>query len=136
MKFRIAMAIAFVFLFAQTVGVAFAQETASAAKKPAKSTSAKVRVFTGCLQKGDEAGEFNFVAKDGSTWEVESKTLKLDEHVGHTVKITGRVSNPQLHAMKEGVKEGAEKVGVTKEAKEHGHLTVTKLTHISDTCKQ
>ncbi len=135
MKLRLAMAIAVMFVFASTAGLAVAQEAAETANKPAKTSSSKARTLTGCLQKGDEAGEFHLLAKNGATWELKSTTVKLDEHVGHTVKITGTLANPKMHAMKEGVKEGAEKVGVTKEAKESGSLKVTKLTHVSDTCK-
>ena len=37
--------------------------------------SAEVRNVTGCLAKGDSAGEFKVTASDGSTWEVKSKTV-------------------------------------------------------------
>ena len=33
------------------------------------------------------------LAKGGGTWEIKSDSVKLDEHVGHTVKIVGVVSN-------------------------------------------
>ena len=127
MKLRLAMAIALMFVFAGTAGLAAAQD----AKKPDKD---KVRTLTGCLQKSDDAGEFNFTAKNGSTWELESELVKLADHIGHTVTITGLIKDPKLHALKEDIKEGAEKV-VGKDAKEHGRLNVTKVVHVGNTCK-
>ena len=59
--------------------------------KPKEDKSAEVRNVTGCLAKGDSAGEFKVTANDGSTWEVKSKTVKLSPHVGHTVTVTGEV---------------------------------------------
>ena len=56
-----------------------AQDTASKPK-----SKAEVRTITGCLSKGDSADEFLLTAKDGSTWEVRSSTVKLADHVGHT----------------------------------------------------
>src|SRR5438105_14789410 len=53
--------------------------------KPKNST----KTVTGCLQKGHEAGEFSLTGEDGKTWEVSSKSVKLDEHVGHQVTVTG-----------------------------------------------
>jgi hypothetical protein len=44
---------------------------------------------TGCLQKGDKAGTFKLVTKDGKTYDVTSKKVSLAGHVGHTVTLTG-----------------------------------------------
>ena len=127
MRLRLAMVVALALVFAGAAGIMTAQDK----QKPDKE---KVRTLTGCLLKGDDAGEFNFKAKDGSTWDLDSELVKLDEHVGHTVTITGLIKDPKLHAMKEDVKEGAEKV-VGKDAKEHGRLNVTKVVHVGNTCK-
>ena len=101
-----------------------AQNTA----KPDK--SAEVRNITGCLSKGDSANEFKVTASDGSTWEVKSKTVKLAPHVGHTVTVTGAVWHPDMHGAKEKAKETMDA-----DAKEHGHLNVTKVEMVSDSCK-
>jgi aspartokinase-like uncharacterized kinase len=37
----------------------------------------------------------------GGTWEIKSDSVKLDEHVGHTVKVTGVVSIATAHGVKE-----------------------------------
>ena len=96
--------------------------------KPDK--SADVRSITGCLSKGDDAGEFKVTVNDGSTWEVKSKTVKLSPHVGHTVTVTGEVWQSDMHGAKEKTKDA-----VNPNAKEHGHLNVTKVEMVSDSCK-
>ena len=110
-------------------GQATAQDTT-------KTTHKKTRTLTGCLQKGEDASEYNFTAKSGGTWEITSDSVKLDEHVGHTVKIVGVVSNATAHGMKEDAKEEMKEHGMNKDSKESGHMTVTGLTMVSDTCKK
>jgi hypothetical protein len=92
--------------------------------------SAEVRNVTGCLSKGDSTTEFKVTASDGSSWEVKSKTVKLSPHVGHTVTVTGEVWHPDMHGAKEKAKSA-----VDPDAKEHGHLNVTKVEMVSDSCK-
>ena len=98
----------------------------------------KARTLTGCLQKGDGAHEYALTAKDGSTWELRSDSVKLAPHVGHTVTITGTASraHAKAHEMKEDAKEEMKEHGMAKSAKEHGHLDVTNLTMVSDTCRK
>ena len=116
-----------------TFGVA---SGAASAQDTTKSSHKKTRTLTGCLQKGDDANEYNFTAKDGGAWEIKSDNVKLDEHVGHTVKIVGVVSNATAHGMKEDAKEEMKEHGMDKHATESGHMTVTDLTMVSDTCKK
>lgn len=96
---------------------------------------ADVRDITGCLSKGDSAKEFVLTGNDGSTWEVDSGKVVLAEHVGHTVTATGVVSNATMHNMKEDAKDAAKDSGATKTNDEHGHLTVTQVKMVSDSCK-
>jgi len=91
--------------------------------------------ITGCLSKGESADEFLLAAKDGSTWEVRSSTVKLADHVGHTVSAQGVVSHAKLHNLKEDAKSAATDAGAKKEDTEHGHLKVTSLKMVSDSCK-
>jgi hypothetical protein len=98
---------------------------------PKQDKSAEVRNITGCLSKGDSANEFAITGDDGSKWELKSKTVKLSPHVGHTVTVTGEVWHPDMHGAKEKAKEAMDA-----DAKEHGHLTVTKLEMVSDSCKK
>jgi hypothetical protein len=94
-----------------------------------------VRDVTGCLSKGDSAKEFNLTATDGSTWEVQSDKVPLAEHVGHTVTATGVVSHAKMHNMKEDAKEAAKDSGMKKSDTEHGHMTITDVKMVSESCK-
>jgi ABC-type sugar transport system substrate-binding protein len=128
MKVNVAMALLALLLFAGTVGRAAAQDTPS-------TTHNKTRTLTGCLQKGDDANEYRLTTAKGSTWELKSNGHKLSNHVGHTVTITGVVSNAEMHGAKEDVKAEAKEHGMDKESTEHGHMKVTNLKMVSDSCK-
>jgi hypothetical protein len=126
MKVKMAMAFVALFLFA---GTDSAQETT-------KITHKKTRTMTGCLQKGDDAKEYVLTTAKGGTWELKSDSLNLGDHVGHRVTITGVVPNAKMHGMKEDAKAEAKEHGVDKDSTEHGHLTVTYLKMVSETCQQ
>ena len=96
---------------------------------------ADVRDVTGCLAKGDSAREFMLTGNDGSTWEVRSSRVSLAKHIGHTVTATGVVSNAMMHNMKEDAKEAAKDSGMKKNNSEHGHLKITAVKMVSDSCK-
>jgi hypothetical protein len=98
-------------------------------------SKSKVRDVTGCLAKGDSDKEFVLTATDGSTWEVRSDKVPLAEHVGHTVSATGVVSHAKMHNMKEDAKETAKDSGMKKDATEHGHMTITDVKMVSESCK-
>ncbi len=108
----------------------YAQDTASTAKP-----KTHVRVITGCLSKGDSADEFQLTGTNGSTWEVRSDKVTLADHVGHTIRATGVVSNAKLHNLKEDAKDAAKDSGVKKTNTEHGHLTITSIKMVSESCK-
>lgn len=72
----------------------------------------------------------------GGTWEVKSDSVDLAPHVGHTVTVTGVVSNATMHGMKEDAKAEAKEHGMDKKSTEHGHLTVTAVKMVSDSCKK
>ena len=129
MKLKTAMTVVALFVFTSTAGLTIAQDTT-------KTTHKKTRTLTGCLQKGDDANEYKLTTAKGGTWEIESDSLKLGDHVGHTVTITGVVSNAKMHGMKEDAKAEAKEHGMGKNSTEYGHLTVTNLTMVSDSCKK
>jgi hypothetical protein len=114
------------------VSIGFAQGSKEAQSK----SKASVRTITGCLSKGDSADEFNLLGTDGSTWEVRSSQVALADHVGHTIAATGVVSNPKMHNLKEDAKSAAKDTGIKKEDTEHGHLTVTDVKMVSDSCQK
>ena len=128
MKVKTAMACLALFMFAGT-RLATAQDTT-------KTTHKKTRTLTGCLQKGDDANEYKLTTAKGSNWEIKSDTLKLGDHVGHKVTLTGVVSNVKMHGMKEDAKAEAKEHGVDKDSTEHGHMTVTYLKMVSDSCSK
>ena len=101
----------------------------------AKSKS-DVRTITGCLSKGDSAKEFLLTGTDGSTWEVRSSAVPLASHVGHTVAATGVVSNATMHNMKEDTKDMAKDSGMKKDSTEHGHMKITDVKMVSETCSK
>ena len=120
MKGKIAAGFIAVMMFATVVALATAQDTT-------KATHKKTRTLTGCLQKGEGTNEYNLTTKGGATWEIKSDSVKLDDHVGHTVAVTGVVSHHKEHAMKEDAKAEMKEHGMDKDAKEHGHMTATAL---------
>jgi hypothetical protein len=93
--------------------------------------SAKVRKITGCLAKGDSENEYQVNAANGATWEVKSDAVNFAPHVGHTVTVTGTVNNATAHGAKEKVKDKT-----MDNPNEHGHLTVTNMKMVSESCKQ
>jgi hypothetical protein len=127
MKLKIAMAFLSLFMIAGATGLA-------AGRDNTKTTHKKVRTVSGCLQAGDSEHEYKLTTAKGSTWELHSDAVKLGEHVGHTVTITGVVSNAKMHGMKEDVKGEAREHGMDKDSTEHGSMTVTNLTMVSDSC--
>jgi hypothetical protein len=111
--------------------LAIAPALAQSSNAQEEDKSAKTRSVTGCLSPGDSANEFKLTQDDGSTWEIQSKAVKLSPHVGHTVTITGKVWHPDMHGAKEKAKDT-----VDSSAKEHGHLNATNVTMVSESCKK
>ena len=95
---------------------------AQAQDAPAKEGKAHGTVtVTGCLQKGDEAGEFSITGEDGKTYGLRSTSVKLADHFGHKVTVTGQAKAEKAEEKEKGSKEVAD-------------LTVTTLTMVSTTC--
>jgi hypothetical protein len=111
--------------FAIALGV-YVSPNASAQEK---STSSKTTV-TGCLQKGDEAGEYSITGEDGKMYGLRSKTVKLSEHIGHKVTLTGTL-RPESAEKEKGEAEEHEK----KEAADAGDIRVTNLKMVSEKCQ-
>ena len=126
---KVKTAMAFLALFAGAAALATAQDTT-------KTTHKKTRTLTGCLQKGDDANEYKLTTTKGGTWEIKSDTVKLGDHVSHTVTINGVVSNATLHGAKEDVKAETKEHGMDKDSTEHGHMTVTHLKMVSESCSK
>ena len=95
-------------------------------KMPAKVVSA-----TGCLIKGDEAGEVWLEQKDGTIYGLESSKIKLAAHLGHEVTVTGNL-------LPEGKEEAKEEAKEPKKTAKHetADFRVRTLKMVSKTCKQ
>ena len=115
-----------------TASVGFARGNNNNAQK----SKSDVRTITGCLSQGDSAKEFTLTGENGSTWEIRSSRVALAKHVGHTVTVTGVVAHAMAHNMKEDAKDAAADADMKKDNAEHGHLTVTRLKMVSDSCEK
>ena len=86
---------------------------------------------TGCLQKGTEPGGF-YITEGQKMWELSSSSVKLAEHVGHQVTVTGVAAHKS--------KAAEEKLGATEKTeasgRQYGDVTVKSLKMVSQTCSQ
>jgi hypothetical protein len=115
-----------------TIFALMASAQQSTKKEGAKKGSSKS--VTGCLQKGDEPEEFSLTAADGKTYGLRSSTVKLADHLGHKVTVSGTLKPEAEEAEEKGENEAKEsKEG--KENKEAGDIRVTRLKMVSETCK-
>ena len=95
-----------------------------------------VRTVTGCLTKSGSGNEYLLTANDGSTWEIHANSaVNLASHVDQTVEAKGVVSNKTAHNMKEDAKQMGHDAGMKNNTAEHGHLKVTDVHKVSDSCQ-
>ena len=117
-----------------------AQDTATQDSTKATATQEKqdkkpTKTVTGCLQKGDEPGEFSIRGEDGKIWGLRSRNVKLEQHVGHQVTVTGSAHREsKAHEKAEEKKEGQVENAAGKE--DYGDLQVTNLKMVSETCSK
>src|SRR5262245_29921258 len=97
----------------------------ASAQKDSKSGGSKA--VTGCLQKGDEADEFSLTADDGSVYGLRSSSVKLGEHVGHKVTVSGKFKAEDYEKDKDENKESGKK--------EAGDIQVSSLKMVSASCQ-
>ncbi len=111
--------------------IALAQGTAPEKQEKKADKSAHTQSVTGCLQKGDEPGEFSITGEDGKTWGLRSTSVKLDQHLGHKVTVTGSTTHEtKAEEKKEGQVENAASKA------EYADLTVTSLKMVSESCSK
>ena len=85
--------------------------------------------ITGCLQKGDEAGEYSMKTSDGKMYGLTSKKVQLAGHVGHKVMLQGYITPESAEGS-----EANEKPSITEKGGDID-MTVTTLKMISTTCQ-
>jgi hypothetical protein len=85
---------------------------------------------TGCLKKGSEGGGYYITGKDGTMWELSSKTVNLSEHVNHTVSVSGHeMPRSQADETKIAESEKSESAG-----SKYADLKVAQLKMVSTSC--
>jgi len=112
-----------------SLALVFGLAVAAGAAAPKAASHAGTKSLTGCLEKGDEANTFKLThVTGGQDWELMDApaSLKMSDHVGHKVEVSGSVMSTAAAAK-------AEKTTASKEAGEH-HLKVTGLKHVAPTC--
>jgi hypothetical protein len=109
---------------------AFAQDTDAKSKD-------SVRTLSGCLTKSGGGDEYLLTANDGSTWEIHANnSVDLAKEVDRSVEVKGVVEHNKMHNMKEDAKETAKDTGMKKSDKEHGHLEVTDVRRVGESCQK
>src|ERR1700730_454562 len=111
-----------------------AQAVTEGKAEPKQKPMSHTKTVTGCLQKGDEPGEFSITGQDGKNWSLRSVSVKLDEHVGHQVTVTGTAARETKAEENMGKNEGQVEKASSKE--EYRDLRVTTLKMVSDTCSK
>ncbi len=85
-------------------------------------------LVTGCLKRGNAAGEYSIADQNGTIWKLTSTTVNLAEHVNHSVTIAGKpVVTPKQP-------ENNTSGGQTDEGKPQPTLRVLTLKMLSNSC--
>jgi hypothetical protein len=103
--------------------------TKAAPQEDQEKSASQTKTVTGCLQKGSQPDQFSIIGEDAKSWDLRSSTVKLADHVGHQVTVTG---SPTREAKAEEKKEGQVEKAAGKE--ELGELRVTNLKMVSQSC--
>jgi hypothetical protein len=74
---------------------------AGAMAVPAAAQAQQPTTVTGCLSKGATKDAFTLEGTDGKSYALTSSTVKLDQHVGHKVAVTGTAPAMETGAMKD-----------------------------------
>ena len=118
------------------VALAALTSTWAVAQSADEKPKGEVRNMTGCLTQTG-GNEYLLTAQDGSTWEIHgNNAVDLANKVNHTVEVKGVVSHEKMHNMKEDAKDMAKDSGMKKSNTEHGHLEVTNVHSVSDSCQK
>ncbi len=117
-------------VFAVVVALSSWYLVAQGRDKDEKAGTGKSITVTGCLAKGDSPNEFYLTGDNGQKYEIRSDSVPLSEHVGHKVKVTGTT-------VTESAGDDDDEKGERNERAEHeaANLQVSKLEHLSKTCK-
>lgn len=130
---KVTMVLAFLFAFSLFSIPSFAQD----ASGNSGATESATKTVTGCLQKGAKPDTYSLTAEDGTTYWLHSKAVKLADHVGHTVTVTGKEGHMKAEESNDksdmNNEASRQSTAGSQEAKS-AHLWVTDLTMVSDSC--
>jgi hypothetical protein len=74
-----------------TLGLCSGMTYAAQREKPdTDKDTGKTVTVTGCMEKGNQPGEYSIKGDDGKTYGLTSKNVKLDSHIDHKVTVTGK----------------------------------------------
>ena len=91
-----------------------------------KTKGGKSVTVTGCLQKGDEAGEYSVTGEDGKRYGLHgSNSVDLSKHLAHKVTVTGTKMREENEEKEKNEAGGGE----------YADLRVTNIKHISESCE-
>ena len=110
---------------------------AGAMAVPAAVQAQQPTTVTGCLSKGATKDAFTLEGTDGKSYALTSSTVKLDQHVGHKVAVTGTAPAMETGAMKDTGMAMAKDTSMKHETGAAGAnaLNVSNLKMISAQCK-
>ncbi len=90
---------------------------------------------TGCLSKGTAKDTFTISGADGKAYSLTSSTVKLEQHVGHKVTVTGTSAGVETGALKDTSMAKDTSMKKPAGATGGGVLSVSKLKMVSAECK-
>src|SRR5450755_211687 len=94
---------------------------------------AHTKSVTGCLQAGDQPGQFSLTGVDGKVWALRSDAVKLNAHLGHEITATGYARETKRQENAEN-KDGQVEQAATRE--DYGDLRVASVKMVSDNCSK
>ncbi|HWC20102.1 MAG TPA: hypothetical protein VG498_24020 [Terriglobales bacterium] len=123
--------IRFVSLVLAIAAVVALTSVAIAQSKKSQGAKGASKTVTGCLQKGDEPDEYSITDAHGKTYGLRSSSVKLGDHLGHKVTVTGHLRPESEENEANERKERNEQ----NEKKEAGDIRVTTLKMVSTSCQ-
>jgi hypothetical protein len=110
---------------AAVVALAICSWFNQAAAQSTKERKGQTVTITGCVQKGEAADEFA-ITQNGKKYGLKSTKVRLADHLGHQVTVTGKIT---------GTPGQGEKGDKEEEGGEYADVQVTSLHMISTTCQ-
>ncbi len=110
---------------AAVVALAICSWFNQAAAQSTKERKGQTVTITGCIQKGEAVNEFA-VTQNGKKYGLKSTKVKLVDHLGHQVTVTGKITRAPGQGEKGEKEEGGG---------EYADVQVTGLQMISTTCQ-